>query len=491
MAAPVGVIPREAFGIPEAVPFTPQPGPQSALLESDVEDIFYGGARGGGKTYGMLLDWLDHAMTYKRFAIGVFFRKVYKNLEETIAEAKVIFPHFGGRWQEKDQSFLFGKGPCEGARLKMRHLLRDEDADAYQGHAYTWVCFEELTQWATPGPADKLFATLRSAAGVPCVFRATGNPGNAGHNWVKARYITPWRWGYRVIPDLETGHRRMFIPALLEDNQILMQADPLYEAKLKRVGTAELVKAWRWGDWDVVAGAYFADVWDADKIILAPFALPPTWLRRRSFDWGHAKPSSLGLWAIADGMQPESQEGRNLPYIPRGSFIRFGEWYGAKRDANKQTVPNVGLRLDNVAMGGRIAELTKQHHWSGDVADPSIFTAAGGESIYDQLKRGARAHGHVLNWSEADNSRIPGWMLLRAYMKATIDEDLENPHIYAFETCTDFIRTMPVLQADKQRPDDVDSAGEDHIGDEVRYALNTRAAAGRESTFGTARVQGR
>lgn len=480
------------FDIRHRIPFDPQPGPQFLLVHSPIEDIFYGGARGGGKTYGMLLDWIDHATIHKNHAIGVFFRKIFKNLEETIAEAKLMFRHFNGRWQEKEQSFVFGKGPCEGARLKMRHLLRDEDADAYQGHAYTWVCFEEVTQWASSGPIDKLMATLRSAYGVPCVFRATGNPGGAGHNWVKHRYrIGEYPKGFEIIRDPETGLRRTFIPAKLEDNQILMRQDPLYEHRLRKVGTDALIKAWRYGNWNIVAGGYFDDIWDSDRIMLPPFEIPPSWPRRRSFDWGSSKPGSLGLWAISDGVQPRSRDGRNLPYFPHGTFVRFGEWYIAKRDDAGVAIPNVGLRMDNVAMGAAIAERTRHMQWSGDVADPSIFVAAGGESVFDQLQRGAKSRGHVLNWSGADNTRVAGWQRMRSMIQATVTEDWENPGLYAFETCTDFARTIPVLQADKTRLDDVDSDGEDHIGDETRYVLNSSGASAGSPSFGTVAVQGR
>ena len=472
------------------ISFKPQSGPQEALIACPVEDIFFGGARGGGKTFGMLLDFLDHALTYGRYATGVFFRKVYKNLEEVIAEAHRIFPHFGGKWEEKSQSYVFRSGAAAGARLKFRHLARDEDADAYQGHAYTWVCFEELTQWATSGPADKLFATLRSAHGVPTMFRATGNPGGAGHNWVKHRYISPWRRGFKVLRDAETGHRRMFIPSKLEDNQILMQNDPLYEAKLKRVGTAALVKAWRHGDWDIVAGGFFDDIWNADKIMIDPFDLPASWTRRRSFDWGSSKPGSLGLWAISDGQQPTARPGQELPYFPRGSFIRFGEWYIAKKDSEGFTVPNVGLRMQNDAMGEEIARLTRNTNWNGDVADPAIFTAGGGESVFDQLQKGAKRQSHILNFGPADNSRIAGWQKMRTMIQAAATDSLEVEGLWAFETCLDFARTIPVLQSDKLKPDDVDSDGEDHIGDETRYALmSTGSITGAD--FGTAPVQGR
>lgn len=468
--------------------FKPQDGPQTALIQCPIGDIFFGGARGGGKTYGMLLDWLDHATQYGRYATGVFFRRIFKNLEEVIAEAHRIFPHFGGKWEKSTATYIFRTGPMAGARLKFRHLMNADDADSYLGHAYTWICFEEMTQWADPKPIDLLRGTLRSAYGVPCVFRATGNPGGAGHNWVKGRYISPHKKGFKVITDAETGEQRVFIPSKLEDNQILMQSDPTYEAKLRRVGTPALIKAWRWGDWDIVAGGYFDDLWVEDKIMLKPFDIPASWTRRRSFDWGSTKPGSLGLWAISDGQQPRPRPGQVLPYFPTGTFVRFGEWYVAAHEPDGSTKPNVGLRLNNTIMGQEIAERTHQFNWNGDVADPAIFTEAGGESVYQQLQRGARQKAHILNWSPADNSRVAGWQKLRAMLEATVTDDLESPGIYAFNTCTDFARTIPVLQADKTRPDDVDSDGEDHIGDETRYAIMSRGGG---VSAGTAPIRGR
>jgi len=67
-----------------------------------------------------------------------------------------------------------------GAVIYFRYLDNDADADLYQGHDYSRVYVEELTQFPTPGPVDKLKATLRSAAGAPCRFRATCNPGGPG-----------------------------------------------------------------------------------------------------------------------------------------------------------------------------------------------------------------------------------------------------------------------------------------------------------------------
>lgn len=455
-----------------AIEFAPQPGPQAALVGCPIEDVFFGGARGGGKTYGMLLDWLDHALTHGNFATGVFFRRVAKNLEEVIQEAHRIFPHFGGKWRKADMTYVFVSGPAKGARLKFRHLDSVDDANAYQGHAYTWICFEEMTQWGDPTPIDMLRATLRSAYGVPCVFRATGNPGGAGHNWIKARYISPAPRGFKIIVDSDTGERRVFIPSKLDDNRKLMEADPRYEARLRGLGTPTLVRAWRHGDWDIVAGGFFDDLWSEEKHVLRPFELPKTWTFRRSFDWGFAKPSSLGLYAISDGNQPRIP-GRQLPFFPRGSIIRIGELYTVQKEKTGIVKPNAGLRWSNERLGEEIAEVSKGRYWSGCVADPSIFTEDGGPSIFSQVKAGARRKGHALKMGEADNTRVAGWSKCRTMMEAARDDDREVPGFWAFENCVEFIRTVPVLQMDKKKPDDIDTDAEDHAADEWRYLLMT------------------
>lgn len=452
----------------------PQPGPQSALLACPIEDILYGGAVGGGKTYGMLLDALSHMLTHGSGAHCLFVRRVGKNLDAVINLSMQIYPAFGGVYRAQS-GWKFTSGPAKGARMKFAHMW-DKNAAVlnFQGDEFTWQCVEEMGQYPTSEAIDYLKTRLRSSAGVTPAFRATANPGGVGHAWIKARYISPAPEGYRVLVDPRSGERRVFIPSKLEDNQILMRSDPKYESRLQGLGPPAMVKALRFGDWDALHGAFFGDVWNPDKQILKPFGIPGSWIRRRSFDWGSSKPASLGMYAIADGTQPEGLDF----FIPKGSVIRFGEWYTAQKGDDGLTVPNVGLRLDNEDMGYRIAQMSMHVNWSGCVADPSIFTKAGGPSIMDQLNTGADRLKRRIVFSEADNSRITGWQNYRKYLKASSDRDPESPGLYAFENCIEYIRTVPVLQMDGKKPDDIDSDGEDHIADEVRYLLQSLTAAG-------------
>jgi hypothetical protein len=230
----------------------PQPGPQTLLLSCPVEDVLFGGARGGGKSDALLGDWAAHAGRSDGHASGLIVRRTTPQLEEIIQRAKVIYPALGASWLAGVRTWIF---PC-GSRLKMRFLERDEDADNYQGHQYTWIGIDEAGTWPNPDPIDKLRATLRSPWGVPCVMRATANPGGVGHQWLKERYVTP---APPLTPffDQERNTWRVFIPSRVTDNQALLAGDPHYIERLKSSGPPWLVKAWLDGDWDASAGDSF------------------------------------------------------------------------------------------------------------------------------------------------------------------------------------------------------------------------------------------
>jgi hypothetical protein len=181
---------------------------------------------------------------------------------------------------------------------------------------------------------NRMRGTLRSSDGVRCIMLATGNPGGPGHQAAKARWIDPAPGGYTPITDPETGDVRVFIPSRLEDNLALIQNDPGYERRLMALGNPQLVKAWRWGDWNVVAGGAFDDIWAPDRHVLRPFPIPRTWTYRRSFDWGSARPSALLMWAVSDG-SPVPELGGFV--FPRGSMILFSEWYTAERVNDYET----------------------------------------------------------------------------------------------------------------------------------------------------------
>ena len=451
------------------VVWRPQPGPQRAFVRCPLDDVVYGGARGGGKTDAALGEFGVHAMRYGANAKGLFVRRTRIALMATIERARQIYRGLA-EWKEQQSRFVFNNG----ATVRFNYLERDADAEQYQGHDYTRVYVEELTQFPSPEPINKLRATLRSGAGVPTGFRATCNPGGAGHGWVKQRYIDsgPWVVTRHPFKCPYTGNQimlsRVFIPALLSDNPALLNNDPGYVARLNESGSPQLVKAWLEGDWNIVEGAFFSE-WSTADHVLSPFELPSHWAKFRSFDWGFARPFSCGWWAVAteDLQRPEG-------VIPRGALIRYREWYGAAS-------ANVGLRhtVEEVAdeIVARELKVGERSTKMGDrlmgVADPAMFAQNGGPSMAETMAlRGAV-------WRPADNTRVAkagaigGWDQVRARLRGVSG----RPLMYVFSTCKDTIRTLPALQHDDLRPEDVDSSGEDHAADEIRYACSSRPVA--------------
>jgi len=237
------------------VVWSPQSGPQTWLLSCPVQDVLFGGARGGGKSDALLGDWAAHAGRYGKYARGVLIRRTVPQLEEVMDRAQQLYPHLNAKWVAGKQLWIFPNG----AILKMRWLERDRDADNYQGHQYSWIGIDEAGTWESPDGLDKLRACMRSAHGIPCFLRLTANPGGVGHEWLKARYV-------KAAPPLTPFYdapkftNRLYIPSRLSDNTALVQNDPTYINRIRSSGPDWLVKAWLDGDWDACAGdAFFTE----------------------------------------------------------------------------------------------------------------------------------------------------------------------------------------------------------------------------------------
>lgn len=439
----------QAGGERRRLAWYPNSVPQGLLLECPVYEVFFGGARGGGKTDGVIGDWAQHAALYGKDAVGLMVRRTSTQLTETVERAKAILRPVGA-------TFLGKPDRCRmpnGARLSFAYLERDADAEQYQGHSYTRVYVEEAGNFPSPDPILKLHATLRSGAGVPCRMRLTGNPGGPGHQWLKARYIDPAPQGMAPIYDQVTGLPRVYIPSRVKDN-VSIDIDA-YVAQLRMSGSPALVAAWLEGDWDVVAGAFFPE-FERHRHVVSPRDLPSHWARFRAMDWGHAAPFAVYWFAVSDG---------ELAQFPRGALIVYREWYGSDGQ------PNVGLRLTAEEVARGISEREVPGEVTRGVADPSMFAQSGGPSIAERMNRAAR-----LGLYPADNKRVAavgamgGWDQVRARLKG----DGDRPGLYFFDTCRDLIRTLPALQHDPDRMEDLDTDAEDHAADALRYGCMSR-----------------
>jgi hypothetical protein len=429
--------------------WAPQAGPQKALVDCPYAEILFGGARGGGKTDGILG---KYAIKEKRWGKGfnaVFFRKEMPQQDDLIERAKEIYCPTGARWSEYRKQFAMP----HGGRIRFRPLETVQDAEKYQGQSLSDAAVEEAGNYPLPDPIDMLFGCLRSPHGVPPQLVLSANPGGPGHHWIKDRYIDPAPLGcQRLVRALRNGaeHHAVYIPSRLQNNRILLSRDPTYANRLHLVGSPELVRAWLEGDWSVISGAYFPE-FSPSKHVVQPVELPKHWARIRAMDWGSAKPFCV-LWAaVSDG---------ELQQFPRGSLVLYREWYGWNGK------PNVGARLTAPEVGAGIKRLESDEKMSDEVLDPAAFSEDGGPSIAERLGLGFR---RADNARVASGGRMGGWDQVRERLRGQ-----EAPGVFIFSTCTHLIRTLPALQHDKHRPEDVDTESEDHAADAFRYLAMSR-----------------
>ena len=358
----------------------------------------------------------------------------------------------------------------EGANIRLRAMKYDRDAAKYMGNSISWLDFDEVQNWSSPKPLNKLRAILRSPYGVPCRLLLMGNPGGLLHNYLKGRYIDPAP-PFTPIYDKDTDSWRAFIPSLLTDTPQLALNDPGYKNRIiaAAVGDEGLLRAWLLGDWNLpTGGGMFDDIWDASKHVIEPFKIPASWYVDRSFDWGSSSPFSTGFWAESDGTTAP-----NKTTYPRGTLFRIAEWYGWNE--NPEDVQGLKLQPEEIAAGIKEREAGLGVKVHPGPADPSIKNEGKkGHSIKLDFERAG------IRWTDANNDRIQGWGQFRKRLlnaRDFIDQKPggDKPGMFIFNTCRQFIRVVPATPRDEVKRDDVDTKwGEDHIPDEARYRVATK-----------------
>lgn len=427
------------------IAWTPHPRQAMALERSEFE-VLYGGARGGGKTDAGFAWLVDPVYIRSPRYQGLVVRRNADDLSDWIGRARVFFRPVGGR--------IAGNPPViklpSGARIKTGHLKDAGAYEKYQGHEYQKILIEELTQIPKQDYYEKLISSARSTiSGLPAQVFATTNPGGPGHVWVKARWVSVARWKTYIDP--VSGSSRIFIPSKVDDNPTILTADPMYVRRLEGISDPKLRAAWRNGSWDVFSGQFF-DMWDPAVHVVKPFRLSPQWARYRGLDWGYTAPAAV-VWIAVDF---------------EGNHYLYREYYRAGQ-APGQMARNV------LGMSPRDEEIAATY------ADPSIWAK-------DQYGKGEAKEQfttksiHDLFVEEgfycqkANNDRPSGWNNLRELLSWDANR---KPRLFVFEDCKETLRTMPGLVHDENNIEDVDTDGDDHIPDALRYILLHTARAHR------------
>jgi len=420
------------------IKWSPQPKQFSALT-CPAEELLFGGAAGGGKSDFLLGDALQGAQSYGKDFHGVLFRRSFPELEQLLTRSYDIFTGLA-KFHTQAKTWKFNNG----ATLKLRYIEADKDVYLYQGHEFSWIGWDELGLYPTDVAYRYLMSRLRSAAGVPCMVRATANPGGVGNAWIKNRFIDGFQPN-TMHTDEETGNRIVFIPSKLEDNQILCKNDPAYSRRLDALPEAQR-RALKFGDWDVFTGQIFSE-YRRERHLIAPFTLGPEWTKFCAMDWGYAKPYAIVWLAV-------NKDGR---------VVMYREMYGCTPE------PNTGLRQDPGVVAKMAWDNSMGEGVSTMIGDPACWSTVDGSATIAQKFES-------VGWTmiKADNSRVNGLMKMHELMQTNAED--KRPMLLVFNTCNAFIRTVPALVSDPKKPEDVDTTMEDHLYDALRYGVMSALA---------------
>lgn len=433
----------------------PAPSPkQRQFMTASTKHIGFGGARGGGKSWAVRAKAILLAINYRGIKILIV-RRTYPELINNHINILRQQTQEVAKYNDKDKILKF----YNGSSINFAYCAKDQDLGRLQGTEFDIIFLDEATQ-LSEFQMRAISACLRGVNSFPKRIYYTCNPGGQGHAYIKRIFIDK-RYEEGENPDDYT-----FIQSLVTDNLALMRAQPDYIKQLDALPPKQR-EAWRYGKWDIFEGQFFEEFVDAPEHyqdrrythVIAPFDIPAGWKIYRSFDWGYAKPFSCAWWAMDyDGV-----------------LYRILELYGCTK------TPNEGIKWTPDRVFSEIHRIETEHRWLKGkqiqgVADPAIWDAQTGESIAETAAK------HYVLFTRGDHKRLPGWM--QVHYRLAFDGN-GYPMMYFFSNCKAIIRCMPLMMFDDNRPEDLDTDGEDHCLDDCRYLcmsrpIKPRAAAERD-----------
>lgn len=448
--------------------------PQRKSLITAATEVLYGGALGGGKSYLARVASIIYSMEVPGL-ITYLFRRTFKEvlanhihtpggylemLHELIDAGDVVY-------SKSDYSFTF----WNGSRIQLAHAQHESDVYAHQGAQIGFLILDEATHF-TPLMVRFLRSRVRlGSLVVPEKWRGlfprilyTTNPGSVGHHYFKSNFVDHGSGHTFKAPEEEGGMLREYIPARLTDNKILLQNDPDYLQRVKGMGDSGTVAAMIDGDWECLSTGGFADLWRSKYHVIEPFIIPQTWTIDRGYDYGSSAPAAALWFAESNGEEFEASDG-TICWVPAGTIFIIKECYLVNSRLE-------GLRLPAETQGKRIADAEQDEVWGRRVipgpADNAIFSSEPGKpSIADEMA----LHVTFTRSDKSPGSRIHGVNLMRGRLQASVQRPMERPGIFVFRTCFHTIRTVPNLENDPKNNEDIDTHGEDHIWDVIRYRL--------------------
>lgn len=412
---------------------------QQKFINSTATETLFGGAAGGGKSYGQLVDALLYALKYPR-SKQIVFRRTYPDLEKSLIRTHMDFyplktrtnPHGIYVYNSSNHSGKFDNGSI----IDFSYIDNETDVYHYQSAEYDVIRFDELTHF-TKSMYTYMISRLRGANPYPKYMKSSTNPGGIGHSWVKERFIDLGE--PNKIHECENG-TRIFIPSLVQDNIFLLKSDPNYIKRLKNLSESDQ-KMLLYGNWDVFEGQYFTE-FNRDIHVVQSFEIPSHWKRYLAMDYG------LDMLAVL--------------WIARDTG---GKAYVYKELHESNLIISEAVK--------RIKEINNGDNYEYIYAPRDLWNRRQetGKSVADIF------YENGLNITRTSVDRVDGWFATKEWLKVFTSrnietgEEIKDSNLKIFSNCLNLIKNLPQLLIDEKNPNDVSTEPHEltHIADALRY----------------------
>lgn len=421
---------------------------QQKFINSEAFETLFGGAAGGGKSYGQLVDALLYALKYKK-SKQIIFRSTFADLEKSLIRVSLeVYPLSIADYNSSKHTWKFQNGSI----IDFGYIQYEKDVYQYQSAEYDVIRFDELTHF-TEFMYTYMISRCRGANPYPKRIKSSTNPGGVGHTWVKERFIDIGEPNTVHTCKLETGQEvtRIFIPSLVTDNKFMLSYDPDYIKRLDALPEKER-KALKYGDWDIYDGMFFPEFKRRIHVI-EPFQIPDAWNRYIAMDYG------LDMFAVLF-----------VAVDTKGKAYVYNEIHKSNLIVSeaRQTLKSI----------------MRQYKYKFIYAPPDLWNRNRdtGKSTAELFLKGG------IHLTKASNNRIAGWLNVKEWLKVKkvrheqTGELYEDSDLKIFSNCINLIKYLPQLQRDEKDPNDVATEPHEptHITDALRYFCVSRVAPSKE-----------
>lgn len=423
---------------------------QQLFLNSKAFETLFGGAAGGGKSYGQLIDAFLYALKYPK-SKQIIFRRTFPDLEKSLIRSSLeLYPRDVATYTSNKHIWTFKNGSI----IDFGYIDSEKDVYQYQSAEYDVIRFDELTHF-TEYMYTYMISRCRGANPYPKMIKSSTNPGGVGHTWVKERFIDigePNKIHECPLNDetTETG-TRIFIPSLVTDNKFMLSYDPDYIKRLDNLPEKER-KALKDGDWDIYDGMFFPEFKRRIHVI-EPFIIPEEWDRYITLDYG------LDMFAVLF-----------IARDPKGKAYVYNEIH-----KNNLIVSEARQVLKSVM---------RHYKYVSKYAPPDLWNRNRdtGKSTAELFREGN------IDLTKSSNNRIVGWQAVKEWLKVKKVKNEQTGEIYEdsdlkiFSNCINLIKYLPQLQHSEKNPNDVATEPHEptHITDALRYFCVMRTNPSKE-----------